>query len=41
MNALRICVLSSKCNLADYSPFTQMIQSSSAKTDIKTRKKNH
>lgn len=39
MNALRICVLSSKCNLADYSPFTQMILSSSAKTDIKTRKK--
>lgn len=34
MNALRICVLSSKCNLADYSPFAQMILNSS-KTDIR------
>lgn len=35
MNALRICVLPSKCNLADYSPFAQMIPNFSAKTDIR------
>lgn len=35
MNALRICVLSSKCNLADYFPLTQVILNSSAKTDIR------
>lgn len=39
MNTLRKYVLSSKYNLADCPPFTQMILNSSAKQILETRKK--